>query len=41
LAPKKGDIKFSGADITLAKNEIKYFPKFDLKSIKEIIEKYD
>jgi len=37
LPPKKGDIKFSGADITLAKNEIKYSPKFNLKKIKELL----
>ena len=37
LSPKKGDIKFSGADITLAKNEIKYSPKFGLENIKELL----
>jgi nucleoside-diphosphate-sugar epimerase len=37
LSPKKGDIKFSGADITLAKNEIKYSPKFNLEKIKELL----
>ena len=37
LPSKKGDIKFSGADITLAKNEIKYFPKFGLENIKELL----
>ena len=37
LPPKKGDIKFSGADITLAKNEIKYSPKFNLEKIKELL----
>ena len=36
LPSKKGDIKFSGADITLAKNEIKYSPKFNLEKIKEL-----
>jgi len=37
LPSKKGDIKFSGADISLAKNEMKYFPKFDLENIKELL----
>ena len=37
LPSKKGDIKFSGADITLAKNEIKYSPKFNLEKIKELL----
>jgi UDP-glucose 4-epimerase len=38
LPSKKGDIKFSGADITLAKNEIKYSPKFNLEKIKELLQ---
>ena len=33
---KKGDIRFSQADITLAKKELKYLPKFGLKDIKNI-----
>lgn len=33
---KKGDIKFSQADISLAKKELKYLPKFGLKDIKNI-----
>ena len=37
LPSKKGDIKFSGADITLARNEIKYSPKFNLEKIKELL----
>jgi UDP-glucose 4-epimerase len=37
LDSKKGDIKFSQADISLAQKEIKYSPKFDLKEIKNLI----
>ena len=37
LPPKKGDIKFSGANISLAKNEIKYSPKYGLEKIKELL----
>jgi len=34
----KGDIRNSHADISLAKKEIKYSPKFDLGKIKELLE---
>jgi len=34
---KKGDIKNSQADISLAKKEISYSPKFDLREIKNLI----
>ena len=34
----KGDIRNSQADISLAKKEIKYSPKFDLDKIKELLE---
>jgi len=34
----KGDIRNSQADISLAKKEIKYSPKFDLGKIKELLE---
>ena len=34
----KGDIRNSHADISLAKKEIKYSPKFDLDKIKELLE---
>ncbi len=38
-AVKKGDIRFSQADISLAKKELLYFPKFELKDgIKELLE---
>ena len=37
LPPKQGDIKFSGANISLAKNEIKYSPKYGLEKIKELL----
>ncbi len=37
LSPKKGDIKYSQADISLAKKELNYFPKFDLKEIKNLL----
>ena len=35
---QKGDIKNSHADISLAKKEIKYFPKCKLDKIKEMLE---
>ena len=35
---QKGDIRNSEADISLAKTEIKYFPKFKLEKIKEMLE---
>jgi UDP-glucose 4-epimerase len=35
---QKGDIRNSHADISLAKKEIKYFPKFKLDKIKEMLE---
>jgi UDP-glucose 4-epimerase len=35
---KKGDIKYSQADISLAKKEIKYSPKFGLDKIKQLLE---
>lgn len=35
--PKKGDIIFSQADISLAKKEIKFFPKDRLEEIKKIM----
>lgn len=37
LSPKKGDIVFSQADIDLAKNELKYFPKIGLKEIENLL----
>lgn len=37
LSSKKGDIKYSQADISLAKNELNYFPKFNLKEIKNLL----
>ncbi len=37
LSSKKGDIKYSQADISLAKNELNYFPKFSLKEIKNLL----
>jgi len=37
IAPKKGDILFSQADISLAKKEIKYEPKSELEEIKELL----
>ena len=37
-ADKTGDIRFSEADITLAKNEIGYRPKFGLNQIKNMLE---
>jgi UDP-glucose 4-epimerase len=38
LAPKKGDIKYSQADILLAKKELLYAPKFGLEEIKNLLE---
>ena len=35
---QKGDIRNSEADISLAKKEIRYFPKFKLDKIKEMLE---
>ena len=37
-AAKKGDIKYSQADITLAKKEVGYSPKIELDRIKELLE---
>jgi len=37
-SPKNGDIKYSQADITLAKNELGYFPKFKLEQINELLD---
>lgn len=38
-APKKGDIMYSQADITLAKNKIRYYPKIELKEgIKDLLD---
>jgi UDP-glucose 4-epimerase len=40
VAKKKGDIKHSQADITIAKNHLGYSPKFELKEmIKELLNK--
>jgi UDP-glucose 4-epimerase len=36
VAPKKGDIRHSQADITLAKKELKYSPKVGLEEIKNL-----
>lgn len=36
--PKKGDIKYSQADISLAKKELHYAPKFGLAEIKNLLE---
>lgn len=38
LEPKKGDIKYSQADISLAKKELNYSPKFDLNEIKNLLD---
>jgi UDP-glucose 4-epimerase len=38
FAPKKGDIKYSQADISLAKKELLYAPKFGLGEIKSLLE---
>jgi len=36
--PKEGDIRFSQADISLAKKEVGYFPKIELEEgIKDLI----
>ena len=37
-AAKKGDIKYSQVDISLAKKELEYSPKFELDSIKELLD---
>ena len=37
LDPRKGDIKNSAADITLAKNELKYCPKYKIEKIKDFL----
>ena len=37
LPPKKGDIRFSEADISSAKNEIKYQPKVKLDEIRNLL----
>jgi len=34
---KKGDIRFSEADISLAKKELRYLPKYTLESIKNLL----
>ena len=34
---KKGDIRFSEADISLAKNELQYLPKYKIENIKNIL----
>ena len=40
LAEKQGDIRYSEADISKAKNQIMYSPKFELKEgIKEVLNK--
>lgn len=36
LPQKNGDIRFSIADITLAKNELEYIPKYDLDKIQKM-----
>lgn len=38
LPEKKGDIKYSQADISLAKKELKFFPKFTLDKIQELLQ---
>ena len=35
--PKKGDIKFSEADISLAKNELQYLPKYGVENVKNLL----
>ena len=35
---KEGDIRHSQADISLAKNELRYSPKYELDRIKELLE---
>jgi UDP-glucose 4-epimerase len=37
VAPKKGDIRYSQADITLAKKELEYSPKIGLEEIKNLL----
>ena len=34
---KKGDIRFSEADISLAKNELHYLPKYSLESLENLL----
>ena len=34
---KKGDIRFSQADISLAKKELGYLPKYGLEEIKNLL----
>ena len=34
---KKGDIRFSEADVSLAKKELHYLPKYSLESIKNLL----
>ena len=38
ISEKHGDIRYSEADISLAKNEIKYVPKLGLNEIKNLLE---
>ena len=38
LPERKGDIKFSQADITLAKKDLEYLPKYRLEEIKKLFE---
>lgn len=38
ISKKHGDIRFSEADISLAKNEIKYIPKSELDEIRTLLE---
>ena len=38
MPARKGDIKFSAADISLAEKEIKYVPKFSVEKIRELIQ---
>ena len=37
LPPKKGEIRYSEADISLARKELNYSPKYDLKEIKNLL----
>ena len=37
---KKGEIKFSQADISLSKKEINYFPKSEFDEIDELMKQY-
>jgi len=38
VSPKTRDIKYSQTDISLAKKDLNYSPKFDLKEIKNLLE---